>query len=117
MIMLSETGALSSGARGLLVAMICYAVRDMDSLTIGIPMNLSQIRDTFRTMLDMKYFRGGILIGHECLDSSISAWTFELSCTGVLKGGAGFLNRGQITQVREIMDDNLYQQFSSRRSE
>ena len=70
-----HSGMLSSGARGLLVSMLCYPVSDSKGgLTAdmgAIAMNLSQIRGTFAAMIDVKRHTGGICIGHECTEMNI----------------------------------------------
>jgi hypothetical protein len=55
-----KIGYLSSGARGLLVAMVCYGISDAHTekglgglhLNMGpLPMNMSQMRASFTTMI------------------------------------------------------------------
>jgi hypothetical protein len=92
-----KIGSLSSGARGLLVAMVCYGVCETllvtkaggASMDLGpIPMNMSQIRSSFTTMLDVKKRSGGIQIGHESTEMNIRNWINELHDCGLIKGGA-----------------------------
>ena len=92
---LYKIGILSSGARGLLVAMVCYGVSDIFtkpggyfSYTSGaIPMNSSQIRGAFSTMIDVKKQTKGIAIGHECTEMNVRSWISELHDCGLIKGG------------------------------
>ena len=64
-----KIGSLSSGARGLLVAMVCYGACDTFSAKGGpvgdfgpIPMNMSQVRSSFTTMIEVKKKMGGKII-------------------------------------------------------
>ena len=81
-----KIGSLSSGARGLLVAMVCFGA--CETFTAGkagpqggfgpVPMNMSQIRSSFSTMLDVKRSTGGIQIGHESTEMNVRNWINEL---------------------------------------
>lgn len=90
-----KISVLSSGARGLLVAMVCYGITDISnkpggfySSSIGSnSMNTSQIRSTFATMIDVKRHTGGIQIGHECTEMNVRRWISELHDCGLIKGG------------------------------
>ena len=91
-----KIASLSSGARGLLVAMVCYGVSETllvtktggPSMDCGrLSMNMSEISKSFTTMLDVKKKSGGIQIGHESTDMNIQNWIYELHSCGLIKGG------------------------------
>ena len=101
-----KLSTLSSGARGLLVAMTCYGVCDtfvklgVKAKDIGAtPMNLSQIRRSFATLIDVKRQCRGITIGHECSERNIRTWVSELHDCGLIKGGVRGL-RGTVANSR-----------------
>ena len=107
---LYKIGILSSGARGLLVAMVSYGQSDIStkpggyfSMTSGaIPMNASQIRGAFSTMIDIKKQTNGIAIGHECTEMNVRSWISELHDCGLIKGGgsSSFGGARSISRVR-----------------
>ena len=86
-----KIASLSSGARGLLVAMVCYlhvtktGGPSMDC--VPVPMNMSQIRESFTKMLERKKKSGGIQIGHESTDMNMKNWIYELHSCGLIRGG------------------------------
>jgi hypothetical protein len=97
--MTSETtkiATLSSGCRGLLVAMIChgtcetFAAKGCSSGESGpVPMNKSQIRSSFTTMIAVKkQTPGGIEIGHDVNEMSVMNWISELHDCGLIRRGA-----------------------------
>ena len=112
---LYKVGVISSGARGLLVAMVCYGISDTfvkpgnnSSHTGAIPMNSSQIRGSFATLIDIKKQTKGIAIGHECTEMNIRRWISELQDAGLIKGGSSSfgvgrsLNLGRSEKVRKL---------------
>ena len=95
---LYKIGILTSGARGLLVAMTCYGISDTfvkpgaKVKDVGaLPMDISQIRGSFATLIDVKKQCGGIVIGHECTETNIRRWVSELHDCGLIKGGPSTL--------------------------
>ena len=80
------------------MAMVCYGVCDTFAVRGGagagtggdlgpIPMNMSQIRSCFTTMLEVKKKSGGIAIGHEPTEMNVRNWINELHDCGLIKGG------------------------------
>ena len=93
---------LSSGARGLLVAMVCYGVSDTftkqsygSSVMGAMPMNMAQIRGSFSTLIEIKKQTKGIAIGHECTEMNVRRWISELHDVGLIKGGSSSLGVGR----------------------
>jgi hypothetical protein len=96
--MTSETtkiATLSSGCRGLLVAMICHGTCETFTAkgcssgeSAPLPMNKSQIRSSFVTMIEVKKKSGGIQIGHDVNEMSVMNWISELHDCGLIRGGA-----------------------------
>ena len=86
-----KIGSLTSGARGLLVAMICYGVCDTFAVKGGavrpVSMNTIQIRSSFTTMLEVKEKTGGIQIGHEVSETNVRNWINELHDCSLIRGG------------------------------
>lgn len=80
-----KIGNLTSGARGALVAMVCFGVRD--TFTGGKGGDMSEIMKSFKAMLDWKKSTGGIQIGHEDLEFNVRNWINELHGCGLIMGG------------------------------
>ena len=92
-----KVASLSSGARGLLVAMVCHSKPEPPlvtktggpSMDFGpIPMNMSEILQSFTRMLEAKKNSGGIQIGHEPTIDNVGHWIFELHSCSLINGGA-----------------------------
>lgn len=92
-----KIASLSSGARGLLVAMVCHGKREPPlvtkkggpSIDFGpTPMNMSEILKSFTDMLESKKKSGGIQIGHEPTDLNVGHWISELHNCSLITGGA-----------------------------
>jgi hypothetical protein len=91
---ITKIASLSSGCRGLLVAMIChgncetFTAKGCSSGESGpVPMNKSQIRSSFVTMIEVKRKIGGIKIGHEVNEMNVMSWINELHDCSLIKGG------------------------------
>ena len=90
-----KIGNLTSGARGALVAMVCFGACDTftggkGGVQVGFgpaAMDMSQIRSSFNTMLDWKKSTGGIQIGHDPTEMNVRNWISELHDCGLIKGG------------------------------
>jgi hypothetical protein len=99
--MTSETTkitTLSSGCRGLLVSMICNGTCETFTAKGGaggpVPMNKSQIRSSFVTMIEVKKKTGGIEIGHDVNETSVMNWISELHDCGLIRGGGALKAKG-----------------------
>jgi predicted nuclease with TOPRIM domain len=72
--------------------MICYGSCETFTAKGGaggpVPMNKSQIRSSFVTMIEVKKKSGGIQIGHDVNEMSVMNWISELHDCGLIRGGA-----------------------------
>ena len=111
---------LSSGARGLLVAMVCYGISDTFtkqgcnfSVMGALPMNMAQIRGSFSTLIEIKKQTKGIAIGHECTEMNVRRWISELHDVGLIKSSSGSRSLGVGRSFNGGRSEKVFHDFLS----
>ena len=84
---------LTTGARCLLIAMMCFGKLDFVSVQgvedfskmVAMPMNMIEIRESVTGMISYVAQSKNIKIGHECTQLNLRNWVEELSNNGLIR--------------------------------
>ena len=84
---------LTTGARCLLIAMMCFGKLDFVSVQgvedfskmVAMPMNMFEIRESVTGMISYVAQSKNIKIGHECTQLNLRNWVEELSNNGLIR--------------------------------